>query len=117
VSPRVDDQTQSVLVKGMIANANARLRAAQNVRARIIWKTSDGLVVPVTAVVRVNGAFFAFVAETANGALTARQRAITVGPIVGNDYAVLDGIKAGDRVVTSGAQKLADGAPVSAAAQ
>jgi len=45
-------------------------------------------------------------------ALVARQRAIKVGSIVGDNYAVLDGIKPNERVVVSGAQKLADGAPI-----
>ena len=45
------------------------------------------------------------------------QRAITVGPIVGDNYPLLDGIKPGERVVTSGAQKLADGAPVQPAGE
>ena len=49
---------------------------------------------PVTAVLRINGQFFAFVAEARpNGQLVAHQRAIKVGPIVGDNYAVLDGIK------------------------
>ena len=47
-----------------------------------------------------------------SGALSAKQRAIKVGPIVGDTYPVLDGIKPGDRVVVSGAQKIADGAPI-----
>lgn len=114
VSPHADDQTQSVLVKGQVRNPDGKLRAQQYVRARIIWKTRDGLVVPVTAVLRINGQFFAFVAEDAGGKLTARQRAIKVGPIVGQNYVVLEGIKSGERVVTSGAQKLADGAPIQA---
>jgi len=112
ISPHVDDQTQSILVKGQVRNADERLRSLQYVRARIVWKTREGLVVPVTAVLRINGQFFAFVAEEAGGKLTAKQRSIKVGPIVGEDYVVLDGIKPGDRVVTSGAQKLADGAPI-----
>ena len=113
VSPHVDDQTQSVLVKGIVKNPGGALRAAQYVRARIVWKTADGLVVPVTAVLRTNGQFFAFVAEPgAGGTFTAKQRAIKVGPIVGDNYPVLDGLKPGDRVVVSGAQKLADGAPI-----
>ena len=112
VSPRVDDQTQSVLAKADVANSGGRLRVSQFVRARIIWKTAEGLVIPVTAVLRLNGQFFAFVAEQANGKLVARQRPITVGQIVGNNYAVLTGITPGDRVVVSGAQKLADGAPI-----
>ena len=113
VSPHADEQTQSLLVKGVVKNADGALRAAQYVRARIVWKTADGLAVPVTAVLRINGQFFAFVAEPgAGGALIAKQRAIKVGPITGDNYPVLDGIKPGERVVTSGAQKLADGAPI-----
>jgi RND family efflux transporter MFP subunit len=113
VSPHVDDQTQSILVKGQVPNPGGSLRAMQYVRARIVWKTGEGLVVPVTAVLRINGQFFAFVAEPgAGGALTAKQRAIKVGAIVGDDYPVLEGIKPGERIVVSGAQKLMDGAPI-----
>jgi RND family efflux transporter MFP subunit len=113
VSPHADDQTQSILVKGIVPNPDGALRAAQYVRARIVWRTADSLAVPVTAVLRINGQFFAFVAEPgAGGALTAKQRAIKVGPIAGDSYPVLEGLKAGDRVVVSGAQKLADGAPI-----
>jgi RND family efflux transporter MFP subunit len=115
VSPHVDEQTQSILVKGVVKNPGGALRAAQNVRARIVWRTADGLVVPVTAVLRINGQFFAFVAEPGAGsALTAKQRAIKVGPIAGDNYPVLDGIAPGERIVVSGAQKLADGAPITA---
>ena len=115
VSPHADDQTQSVLVKGIVKNPDGALRAMQNVRARIIWKTADGLVVPVTAVLRLSGQMFVFVAEDAGGKLVAKQRAIKVGPIAGDNYPVLDGLKAGDRIVVSGAQKLMDGAPIQAA--
>jgi RND family efflux transporter MFP subunit len=116
VSPRVDDQTQTILVKGSVPNSTGALRSSQFVRARIIWKTADGLVVPVTAVMRVNGQYFAFVADGADGKLVAKQRAIKVGPIVGDDYAILGGIKPGERIVVSGVQKLADGAPIAPAA-
>lgn len=117
ISPRVDDQTQSVLVKGTVRNADGRLRSSQYVRARVVWKTTQGLAIPVTAVARISGQYFAFVGEEVKGpdgktGLVAKQRAITVGPIAGNNYPVLTGITAGERVVVSGAQKLADGAPI-----
>ena len=112
ISPHVDDQTQSVLVKGAVRNPDLTLRASQFVRARIIWKTTAGLVIPVTAVLRINGQYFAFVAEDANGQLVARQRAVKLGAIAGDNYAVLDGIKPSERVVVSGVQKLADGVPI-----
>src|SRR2546430_14768081 len=69
ISPHVDDQTQSILVKGILRNPDATLRPAQYVRARIGWEAADGLVVPVTSVLRINGQFFAFVAEGADGKL------------------------------------------------
>ena len=112
VSPHVDDQTQSVLVKATVQNPNRALRASQYVRARIIWRSTSGILIPVTGVLRVSGQFFAFVAEDAGGKLVAKQRPIKVGAIVGDSYPVLDGLKPGDKVVTSGAQKLADGAPI-----
>jgi RND family efflux transporter MFP subunit len=118
VSPHVDDQTQSVLVKGTVKNPDGALRPSQYVRARIVWKTSDGLTVPVTAVLRVAGQLFVFVAEPGpGGALLAKQRPVKVGPIVGDAYPVLEGVKAGERIVVSGVQKLADGAPIAAQAE
>ena len=117
VSPRVDEQTQSILVKAAVRNADGALRGSQSVRVQLVWKTSQGIVVPVTAALRINGQYFAFVAEQATGpdgkpGLVAKQRAIKVGPITGDDYSVVEGLKAGDRVVVSGAQKLADNAPI-----
>jgi len=115
ISPSVDDATQSILVKGTVRNPDGKLRSSQFVRARIVWKTANGLVVPVTAVARVSGQYFVFVADSADGKLVAHQRGIKVGPIVGDDYPVLDGIKTGEKVVISGSQKLVDGAPIAPA--
>ena len=99
IAPSVDPETQSILVKGTVQNPDGRLRAAQFVRARIVWNTGEGLVVPVTSVLRVNGQFFAFVAEDSKGpdgqpSLVAKMRPVTVGPIMGNNYQVLDGPEA-----------------------
>jgi RND family efflux transporter MFP subunit len=112
ISPQVDDQTQTVLVKAGIGNPG-NLRSAQFMRARVVWGTRRGPVVPVVAVSRISGQYFAFVAEQGDkGGLVARQRPVKVGEIVGNDYVVLEGIKDGDRVIVSGTQFLRDGVPV-----
>lgn len=112
ISPQVDDTTQSVLVKAGLEHPGGDARSSQFVRARVIWKAEPGLVVPVTAVSRVSGQYFAFVAEPKDKGLVARQRPVRLGPILGNDYVVLDGIKPGDRLIVSGAQNLVDGMPV-----
>jgi RND family efflux transporter MFP subunit len=111
ISPQVDDQTQTVLVKAGIANTGT-LRPAQFIRARVVWGTRQTPTVPVLAVSRISGQYFAFVAEQEKDGLVARQRPVKVGEIVGNDYVVLEGIKEGDRVIVSGTQFLRDGVPV-----
>jgi RND family efflux transporter MFP subunit len=112
ISPQVDNTTQTVLIKSRIANNEDRLRNLQFIRARVIWGTHQGPVVPVIAVSRVGGQYFAFVAEDEKGKLVAHQKAVRIGEMTGNDYVVLDGIKAGDKVIVSGVQFLVDGAAV-----
>jgi RND family efflux transporter MFP subunit len=112
VSPQVDNTTQSVLVKAAIESPREDVRSLQFVRARVIWSSAPGLLIPVTAVSRVSGQFFAFVAEPKDKGLVARQRPVRLGPILGNEYVVLDGIKPGERLIVSGAQNLADGMSV-----
>jgi RND family efflux transporter MFP subunit len=112
ISPEVDSTTQTVLVKAEISNHQDRLRTLQFIRARMIWGTHEGPVVPVLAVSRVGGQYFAFVAEQHNGKLIAHQRPLSLGEMIGNDYAVLDGLKPGDKVIVSGTQFLVDGMPV-----
>jgi len=113
ISPQVDNTTQTVLAKAKIANNDDSLRTAQFIRARIVWGNLDKPVVPVVAVSRIGGLYFVFVAEsTSQGGYVVHQRSLQVGQIIGNDYVVLDGLKAGDKVVVSGTQFLIDGIPV-----
>jgi RND family efflux transporter MFP subunit len=112
ISPQVDSTTQTVLAKAPIANNNDRLRNAQFIHARIIWGTQDRTVVPVLAVSRIGGQFFAFVAEQQDGKTVAHQKPLRVGEMTGNNYVVLEGIKPGDKIIVSGTQFLIDGAPV-----
>jgi RND family efflux transporter MFP subunit len=113
ISPQVDNTTQTVLVKARIANGNDALRQSQFVRARVVFGTHQNPEVPILAVSRLAGQYFAFVAEPGNGgAFVARQKPLKVGQTVGNDLEVQDGIKPGDKVIISGTQFLQDGAPV-----
>jgi RND family efflux transporter MFP subunit len=113
ISPQVDNTTQTVLVKARIANGNDALRQSQFVRARVVFGTHQNPEVPILAVSRLAGQYFAFVAEPGNGgAFVARQKPLKIGQTVGNDYEVQDGIKPGDKVIISGTQFLMDGAPV-----
>jgi RND family efflux transporter MFP subunit len=112
ISPQVESGTQSILVKAPADKAADVLRNLQLVRARIVWSTHSGVTIPVIAVSRISGQFFAFITEDDNGKMIVRQRPLELGEITGNDYTVLSGLNPGERVVVSGGQNLADGAAV-----
>jgi len=112
VAPRVDDATQTVLVKSSLRQVPATVRTLQFVRTRIVWRSLDGLTIPITAVTRINGKYFCYAVDKANGGTVARQRPVEVGDLLGNDYVVISGLSAGDQVIVSGIQKIGDGVPV-----
>jgi RND family efflux transporter MFP subunit len=112
ISPEVDNQTQTILVKATVPNDNGLLRTAQVVRARIIWGSHPGIEIPVLSVSRINGQPFVYVAESGPKGTLAHQRQIKLGEMDGNNYVVLNGLKAGDKLIVSDTQMLADGMPV-----
>ncbi len=130
VSPSVDTGTQTVLAKVPVntletTGRGRTLTSGQFVRAQLIWTTAPALTVPVTAVTRINGQFFVFLAESSaqSGApggtghpLVAKQRAVTLGNVLNNEYVALNGLKEGEMLIVSGVQKIGDGAPVAAVA-
>lgn len=112
VSPQVDTDTQTVLAKAPVQNPKSKVRIAQQVRAQITWAIHEGPVIPVLAVQRISGEFFAFLAVNEGKRTLARQRIVKLGDTVGNDFEVLDGLKPGDHIIVSGTQFLQDGMPV-----
>ncbi len=116
LSPQVDTETQTVLAKAVVENPRG-LRVAQQMRAQVVWSAHEGTVIPVLAVTRISGQFFAFLAVKEGNGTVARQRLLKLGDTMGNDYVVLDGLKPGDHIITSGLQFLQDGMPVMEQAQ
>jgi RND family efflux transporter MFP subunit len=112
VSPQVDNGLQGILTKAPVKADLQKIRNLQQIKARVIWTTSSIPVVPVLAVSRLGGQTFVYVATNQGGKYFARQRPITVGDTVGNNYAVKSGLQNGDKVIVSGIQFLIDGAPV-----
>jgi RND family efflux transporter MFP subunit len=112
ISPNVDTTTQSVLAKAQLVEGRGQYRSDQFVRARIVWTNAPGLTVPVTSVVRINAQFFAYVAEKSDKGLTAKQKPVQLGEIVGNEYVVQSGLQPGEQLIVTGLQKIRDGAAV-----
>lgn len=113
ISPNVNNQSQSVLVKSLYENPDERLRADQQVRARVIWSRRPGILIPTAAISRIAGQNFVFVAqEQDKSKLVAKQTPVKLGTIQGNSYQVVDGLQSGDRIVTSGILKLSNGTAI-----
>lgn len=121
ISPNINPQSQSVLVKASFNNGTNQLRANQFVRARLIWSSRSGVLVPTSAISRLGGQDFIFVAEeiSVNGKpqLIANQKPIKLGKITGNKQEVLEGLTPKDKIVVSGILQLQNGAPIAALAE
>ena len=65
----------------------------------IIWSRRDSLVVPVTAVTRVGGQYFAYLAVGEGQGMKASQRPLKLGPITGDNYPVLEGLQSGAKLI------------------
>jgi RND family efflux transporter MFP subunit len=112
ISQQVDNGLQGILVKAPVHKSLDTFRNEQLVKARVVWSSAPTPTVPVLAVTRIGGQSFVYVATQADKGTVAKQRAVTLGDTIGNDYAVTDGLKPGDKVIISGIQFLIDGAPV-----
>lgn len=112
ISQQVDNALQGVLVKAPIHASLDRFRNSQLVKARVIWSTAPTATVPVLAVTRIGGQPFVYVATQQGNGHVAKQRAVTLGDTIGNNYVVSSGLLPGDQVIVSGTQFLVDGAPV-----
>lgn len=71
------------------------------------------LMVPVEAVGEdADGHFVFIVEEKENDQGVVHRRAVTLGPLTPNGFEVIDGVRAGERVATSGLQVLLENMPV-----
>ncbi|OKH15920.1 efflux RND transporter periplasmic adaptor subunit [[Limnothrix rosea] IAM M-220] len=119
ISPEVDFTSQTILAKASFDNPEGRLFTGQLVKAKVIWRQNIGVSVPVTAISRIGGETFVFVAQSnpeaqdeSAPAMVAVQKPVKLGKIEGDRYEVIEGISLGDKVITTGILNLNDGVPI-----
>jgi membrane fusion protein (multidrug efflux system) len=107
---QVDSQTGTIRVVGTFPNPGNMLRPGQFGRVRALKETVHGAVlVPQRAVAEIQGQYQVAVVGTGN---RVSLRSVTVGPRAGTLWVIERGLQPGERVVTEGVAKLADGTPV-----
>jgi multidrug efflux system membrane fusion protein len=106
----VDPTTGSVKLRAMFDNQDGKLFPSQFVNVRLLVNTlHNQTVVPVASIQRGADGSYVFVVTPEK---TVAQRDVKLGIQDGDKIAILSGIKPGDTVVVSGADRLRDGADV-----
>ncbi|MDX2146112.1 MAG: efflux RND transporter periplasmic adaptor subunit [Planctomycetota bacterium] len=134
VDAAADRTTRNVRVRAVVPNPDERLKPGMFVDVEVpVGDESEHIVVPVTAVRRASYGDHVFLVEEDTGGpgagapgpgapeggpgggpgggpqLRARQQFVKLGPVLGSQVIVLEGLSVGQRIATNGSFKLRDG--------
>lgn len=114
VSPAVDSSTRNLRVQALLDNADGQLRPGMYVSVSLqLARTEPVLFIPISAVLHSAYGDAVLVIEAGEGdSLVTRQAAVRLGLQQGDFVQVLEGLNAGDEIVSTGSFKLAPGMPV-----
>jgi membrane fusion protein (multidrug efflux system) len=105
----VNNQTGTVTVRIQFPNDQDVLKDGMSCVLKVLNEQSGNrILIPYKAVVEQMGEFFVFVAKDT----VAKQFKVALGPRIGADVVVMNGVQQGDKVITEGFQKLRDGAKI-----
>ena len=111
---QIDTTTGTVKAKARFTNADSTLFANQFVNIQLRIKSIDNaVVVPVTAVRLGGSGDFVFVLNAAERTVSIRP--VTRGQATGEKIVIASGLKAGEQVITEGADRLKEGSRVTLA--
>lgn len=109
IFPQADLETRTVTIEAVVDNPERRLLSGQFVDMEIITqRRTEALAVPQKAVVSFNGEAAIWVVNGSN----AQRRRVTTGMMSRDRIEIIDGLKAGDQVITSGHSRLIEGGAV-----
>jgi membrane fusion protein (multidrug efflux system) len=126
IDPSIDPSTRSIKLRAAMPAKSDALRPGMFVDVQVLLPEKKSfVVVPITALVRAPYGDSVFIVEdkpadapgtreTPDGkpVKVARQQFVRTGPQRGDFVAVLEGLEAGKEIVTTGAFKLRNGAPI-----
>ncbi|MBT9317133.1 efflux RND transporter periplasmic adaptor subunit [Leptothoe spongobia] len=109
IFPQADLETRTVTVEAVVDNPERQLLSGQFVDMEIITqRRTEALSVPQKAVVSFNGEAAIWVVNGSN----AQRRRVTTGMMSRDRIEIIDGLKVGDQVITSGHSRLIEGGAV-----
>lgn len=111
ISNQIDTSTGTIELKASFPNQDEALFANQFVNLRLQTDTlKNATVIPAQALQLSSDGSFVFIINKDN---SVTRKAVTTGPALGEDrQAILQGVAAGDRLVTEGIDRLTNGSKV-----
>ncbi len=112
---QVDLRTGTITVQGLFANPDNILRPGQYAKIRVAAETRKGaMLIPQQAVQQLQGSNQVVIVGEDNKVdirpvKVGEQVSVKVGEQVGNMWIITQGLKPGERIVVSGAQKVKAG--------
>jgi membrane fusion protein, multidrug efflux system len=110
ISPYVDPETRTAVVKARAANPDGHLKPGMFINLQLILeKRSDALVIPEASLELGESGYSVMVVSEA---LEVSPRPVTVGVRMSGSVEIQQGLKVGEKVVVEGRQKLRPGSKV-----
>ena len=110
IDPAVDARTGTLAIRLEVTNPDGLLHSGQFARVQVATlQDPKAIVLPQRAIQDLQGKNYVWLVE---GDGRVRQQDVTMGPRIGESWLVEHGLKAGDRVVVDGVQRLKPGIPV-----
>lgn len=100
IADTLDPETRTIKVRAEFQNKSGRFRPEMFGRLRYFTGAQQGVVAPESAVIHSSDKTFVY-RETEPGHYTATE--VTLGKRIDDGFAVLSGLRPGDRIVTEGA--------------
>lgn len=105
----VNNQTGTIKVRIEFPNQDDVLKDGMSCVVKVLNEQSgDRIIIPYKAVNELMGENFVFVSLDT----IAKQHKVKLGPHLGSNVVVLDGLQEGDKVITDGFQRLRDGGKI-----
>ena len=112
INREVDPQTGALLIQASFPNPDELLRPGQFAKVKgEIAVVKEGILIPQRCVMELQGTFSVYVLGAEN---KVQMREVRVGPKIDSFWLIREGLKAGEKVVYEGLQKVKNGTVVEA---
>ncbi len=109
---RIDERTRAITARAEFPNPQRRLKPGMMVRVGVARGVRQGVSAPESAVSVQGDSAFVYVLHTIDKRTVAEQRPVLTGVRQNGFVEITDGVKAGDKIVADGLNKIQPGQPV-----